>query len=360
MMNLWRKIMPEKTITNNLVNNKNANDSNTAVVKADPNDNSSTISNLPDGGNLAQNDVLPIVRAGANFKATYTPPANTGIQSINADTTPAQKLVAGTNVTITDDGNGQHTINATNGASGIQQITSPSGSVNVGGNLSNTTVDTNIDNQTITQNGDKQLQVNTANVVDDNTINLTQSKTAQVNLPNIVDNKTIVVQNNKLVATAAAPSYTSNTLTVDNAQNTINLAINNTLTFYYTGNTPIITNGYWMNGNAPSNVVLGAQMQSSTFYIMLISKPGANAKSGGTYGVYLNPQYQNEIGQFQFAPHDNSPASQDFTNDQVSFTYTETGQECPNYNASNVITYTVLSVTLGVTPASKSPEELKQ
>ena len=109
-----------------------------------------------------------------------------------------------------------------------------------------------------------------------------------------------------------------------------------------------------MNGNAPSNVVLGAQMQSAAFYIMLISKPKMNSKSGGTYGVYMSPQYQQQIGQFQFAPHDNVQASQDFANAQISFTYTETGQNCPNYNASNMITYSIQTVTLGVTPPSAS------
>ncbi len=268
--------MVEKIITNNLVKSSNA-------TKTDPSDNSSTISNLPNAGNLAQNDLLPIVRSGTNFKATYVPiPATTvtsdssinvantgsnyavstsgdiipyvagGGQSIKQTVDSINALVAQANTNIatlqaeaitqvnisggnvTGSGNIQNNtltldLTAPGGGSGIQQITSPTGSLNIGGNTSNTTVDANFDNKTINQNNNKQLQVNPANLVDNNTINLNAGNTAQVNLPNIVDNKTITVQNNKLVATAAAPSYTSNTLTIDNTQNTINLAINSTL-----------------------------------------------------------------------------------------------------------------------------------
>lgn len=58
--------MANKIITNNIVNNN-------SKSSANLNDGSSTIGNLPDGGDLTQNDIVPIVRDGANYKAKYVP-----------------------------------------------------------------------------------------------------------------------------------------------------------------------------------------------------------------------------------------------------------------------------------------------
>lgn len=52
-----------------------------------------------------------------------------GITSINGDTTAAQLFVAGTNISIVDNGSGSHTISASGGGTGYTKAT-PTGSVN--------------------------------------------------------------------------------------------------------------------------------------------------------------------------------------------------------------------------------------
>ena len=62
--------------------------------------------------------------------------------SINGDTTPAQVLTAGTNITITDTGSGGHTIASTGGGGGVTSVTASAPLASSGGTTPNITHNT--------------------------------------------------------------------------------------------------------------------------------------------------------------------------------------------------------------------------
>lgn len=162
-------------------------------------------------------NVLGLPASDTTYDLTSAQDVNdVNVNLVGSDaTTDTVKLVAGTNITLTDNGSNQVTIDAAGGAAGVTSLELLTGDIDLVGTQNLTVTDNGTDTITLTGYNDAPVTQNTNDIAINGAL-------ITANTTNIATNQTNITNNTNNIASLAAG--TNNVISVEGLDGALNIA----------------------------------------------------------------------------------------------------------------------------------------